>query len=79
MMDDGESGLLEFRRAEEKRGTCATSRMPQDRPINLSQISANCALAVPTASGAENAILVYVLFCSHTGNKVVMNTTNLAL
>lgn len=31
--------------------------MPQDRPISLRQIGANCALAVLTASGAGNARL----------------------
>ena len=37
---------------------CATSPMPQDRRINLPQIGANCALAVPTAPGTENTTLI---------------------
>ena len=76
-MGDGEGQVLELLRAEEKRGTCATSPMPQDSPIILPQICTNSALAVSTASGAGNATLVQVRFCSAHIN--AYHTTELEL
>ena len=58
MMGDGVSRLQEFIKAEEKRGDLCNLTDAPGPPSQSPQIGANCALVVPTTSGAGNATFV---------------------
>ena len=79
MMDDGESRLQEFLRAEEKRGPLC-NLMDASGPPNQSP-SDWCQFAPWLCLPHQEQKILHLFKCypAHTGNSIVMHTTNLAL
>ena len=58
MMGDEDSQLLEFLKAEEKRGDLCSLTDASGQPNQSPQICTNRALSMPTASGTECATFI---------------------